>query len=384
MAALISSVMNTKDKVPFYVNACHDLGDRRAAARREHVDDRLRGRRGEDPLRAERGEERRRVGVPRDRARARGRRRVRVDLGLHRARRPAGREQARARVARQVRRARLDRRAAPRDARRASSRRSRGGRSSSPTSCSARARSSTSASRPATPRRAIIPRSRRATSSRRASCCKLEKETLGLYVSEHPLTAIRDQLRRKTDCALNELERRRDGEVVIVGGIVSSLKQMTTKKGDPMVFARLEDVTGSCEVVAFNSVYAAGARAAACWTAILIVKGRIDHKQAGRDEARRARGDRVRGDARAARGAAEGRRAHRARPASCASSPRVVKDFPGEAPVYRRPRHVDGLEAARARAELPRAAGAGLLRRGEGPARRSGRREKRARPAGYI
>ena len=50
---------------------------------------------------------------------------------------------------------------------------------------------------------------------------KLEKETLGLYVSEHPLHAVRDQLRRKTDCTLNELERRRDGEVVLVG-IVSA------------------------------------------------------------------------------------------------------------------------------------------------------------------
>src|SRR5207245_10113099 len=82
---------------------------------------------------------------------------------------------------------------------------------------------------------------------------KLEKETLGLYVSDHPLTPIRDQLRRKTDCALSELDRRRDGEIVVVGGIVSSLKMMTTKKGDPMVFAGIEDVTGACEVVAFNS-----------------------------------------------------------------------------------------------------------------------------------
>src|SRR5207245_497638 len=84
---------------------------------------------------------------------------------------------------------------------------------------------------------------------------KREKQTLGLDVPEHPLTAIRDQLRRKTDCMVNELERRRDGEIVTVGGIVSSLKQLTTKKGEPMVFAGLEDVTGSCEVVAFNSVY---------------------------------------------------------------------------------------------------------------------------------
>src|SRR5437763_16692331 len=52
---------------------------------------------------------------------------------------------------------------------------------------------------------------------------RLEKETLGLYVSEHPLTAVRDQLRRKTDASLAELERRRDGEIVTVGGIVSAL-----------------------------------------------------------------------------------------------------------------------------------------------------------------
>ena len=50
---------------------------------------------------------------------------------------------------------------------------------------------------------------------------RLEKETLGLYVSEHPLSGVREQLRRKTDATLSELERRRDGEVVTVGGIVS-------------------------------------------------------------------------------------------------------------------------------------------------------------------
>ena len=108
----------------------------------------------------------------------------------------------------------------------------------------------------------------------------MEKESLGLYVSEHPLSGIRDQLRRKTDCTLSELERRRDGEVVVVGGIVSTIKQLTTKKGEPMVFVGLEDVTGSVEVVAFNSVYAQ-ARELIVQERVLIVKGRIDHKQQG-------------------------------------------------------------------------------------------------------
>ena len=62
--------------------------DRGAAARRQRVAGRLRGRRGEDPLRPQRGQERRRGDLPRDRRRAGGGRAVRLDLGLHRARRP--------------------------------------------------------------------------------------------------------------------------------------------------------------------------------------------------------------------------------------------------------------------------------------------------------
>jgi DNA polymerase-3 subunit alpha len=161
---------------------------------------------------------------------------------------------------------------------------------------------------------------------------RLEKESLGLYVSEHPLSAIRDELRRKTDCTLAELERRRDGEVVTVGGIVAGLKQLTTKKGEPMVFAQVEDVTGGAEVVAFNSVYAI-ARELLVPDAVLVVKGRIDHKQAGETklialevsafEATPERREvRLRVDARIAQAGL------------IRDLALLVKEFPGEAPVY--------------------------------------------------
>jgi DNA polymerase-3 subunit alpha len=114
----------------------------------------------------------------------------------------------------------------------------------------------------------------------KAELLKLEKETLGLYVSEHPLHAVRDQLRRKVHCPLAELDRRRDGEIVEVGGIVSHVKALTTKKGEPMVFLRLDDLAGGAEVVVFNSVYAA-ARDLLEADRILLVKGRVDHKQEG-------------------------------------------------------------------------------------------------------
>jgi DNA polymerase-3 subunit alpha len=107
---------------------------------------------------------------------------------------------------------------------------------------------------------------------------KLEKEVLGLYVSDHPLSAVRDQLRRKTDTAMTELGARRDGDVVTVGGIVANLKQTTTKKGEPMVFLTLDDAVGSVEVVVFNSVYG-HSREHLITDRVLVVKGRVDHKE---------------------------------------------------------------------------------------------------------
>jgi DNA polymerase-3 subunit alpha len=65
-----------------------------------------------------------------------------------------------------------------------------------------------------------------------------------------------------------------------VGGIVGALKNLTTKKGEPMVFMRLDDVTGGAEIVVFNSTYAAASELCVP-DRILVVKGRVDHKQEG-------------------------------------------------------------------------------------------------------
>ena len=201
---------------------------------------------------------------------------------------------------------------------------------------------------------------------------RLEKETLGLYVSEHPLERVRTELRRKTDCALTDLERRRDGEFVTVGGIVSALKQVTTKRGEPMVFVTLDDPTGSAEVVVFNSTYAA-ARELLEADRILVVKGRVDHKQAGEtklvasevsafESALIRREVRLRIDA---------RQAHAGIVRELAL---LVADYPGDAPVYLALETSAGRAHARPRRRVPREAGGRLLRRGAGAARRSLRR----------
>jgi len=160
---------------------------------------------------------------------------------------------------------------------------------------------------------------------------RLEKETLGLYVSEHPLSSIRGELRAKTDATIAELERRRDGETVVVGGIVSEVKHLTTKRGEPMAFMRLDDVTGGIECVVFNSTYAAASELCVA-DRILVVKGRVDHKEgetkliASEVSAFEAvpikREVRLRIDARAARAGIIRELAA------------VIRDFPGESPVY--------------------------------------------------
>jgi DNA polymerase-3 subunit alpha len=161
---------------------------------------------------------------------------------------------------------------------------------------------------------------------------RLEKETLGLYVSEHPLSGVRDQLRRKTDATLGELERRRDGEIVLVGGIVSEVKQTTTKRGEPMVFLALDDPTGSVEAVVFNSTYAQ-ARELCVADRVLIVKGRVDHKQAG--ETKLIAMELTPFDAvperREVRFALDARQA----PAGVIRElARLVREFPGDSPVF--------------------------------------------------
>ena len=103
---------------------------------------------------------------------------------------------------------------------------------------------------------------------------------LGLYVSEHPLQGAKESLRKKVDCQLAEVERRRDGEILTVGGIVGAIKALTTKKGEPMVFLRLDDLSGSIETVVFNSVYASS-RDLLEADRVLVIKGRVDHKQEG-------------------------------------------------------------------------------------------------------
>ncbi len=83
---------------------------------------------------------------------------------------------------------------------------------------------------------------------------KWERELLGIYVSDHPLKEYEDFLYTKTD-PIVELTPDMDEEKVTVGGIVSEVREITTKKGQKMAFVKIADKAGEIELVVFPGTY---------------------------------------------------------------------------------------------------------------------------------
>ena len=119
-----------------------------------------------------------------------------------------------------------------------------------------------------------------ALSDQRAQLNVWERETLGLFLSSHPLKELRPALRARIECGIPELRKRRDGEWVTVGGMITECKRIRTRKGEPMLFATLDDLEGHVEMLVFNSAYAANAEKVDV-DRVVIVKGRVDHKEQG-------------------------------------------------------------------------------------------------------
>jgi DNA polymerase-3 subunit alpha len=105
----------------------------------------------------------------------------------------------------------------------------------------------------------------------------MEKEALGLYVSSHPLEGLRDQLHEEIDTPVARLGEARDGVAVWSGGLVAGLQRRPMKNGGTMATFRLEDVDGGCEVLAFNDVYEQS-RHLLVEDNIVKVKGRVDRR----------------------------------------------------------------------------------------------------------
>lgn len=82
-----------------------------------------------------------------------------------------------------------------------------------------------------------------------------EKECLGFYISGHPLDHMVDILKQFTTMDSTEAHTTEEEKDVVMGGVVQSLKEIKTKKGDIMAFVTLEDLAGSIELTIFSDLY---------------------------------------------------------------------------------------------------------------------------------
>ncbi|UFU04245.1 DNA polymerase III subunit alpha [Ruania suaedae] len=104
-----------------------------------------------------------------------------------------------------------------------------------------------------------------------------EREMLGLYVSDHPLSGIEHVLTQAADVSLATLttdETRPDGSTVTIAGLITSLQRKMSKQGNPWAAVTIEDMEGSVEVMFFGETYLAYSTVLA-QDQVVVVKGRI-------------------------------------------------------------------------------------------------------------
>ncbi|MFY9462830.1 MAG: DNA polymerase III subunit alpha [Candidatus Sungiibacteriota bacterium] len=104
-----------------------------------------------------------------------------------------------------------------------------------------------------------------------------EKELLGLYITEHPMEAYINQLKKNHALPLKDITLSLRNKTVSIVGLVSVIQKFTTKSGEPMLFVQMEDATARTEVLVFPKLLAQNPK---IWQKekILIVRGKISDK----------------------------------------------------------------------------------------------------------
>ena len=97
-----------------------------------------------------------------------------------------------------------------------------------------------------------------------------EKETLGFYVTGHPLDRYKQTLEKFTNVDALSIREVADKSAVRIGGTISSSKVIRTRKEELMGFATVEDLNGTVEVVIFPSIYASCADLLSSDTPVLV------------------------------------------------------------------------------------------------------------------
>ncbi len=82
-----------------------------------------------------------------------------------------------------------------------------------------------------------------------------ERESLGFYITGHPLLRFADRLKYVTNADSGNLNTKNDKDTVTVAGVVSGISEKTTKRKDVMCYVTLEDLQGSINIIFFAELY---------------------------------------------------------------------------------------------------------------------------------
>lgn len=108
----------------------------------------------------------------------------------------------------------------------------------------------------------------------------LEKQLLGFYLTEHPLSSSLEKINGRTTHKINELSREDGiGIRVRIGGIVNTVRTVITKNGGrEMAFVSIEDDTGIIDLVVFPTIYAVSKSK---WVErkTVVIEGKVDERE---------------------------------------------------------------------------------------------------------
>ncbi|HOM81181.1 MAG TPA: DNA polymerase III subunit alpha [Armatimonadota bacterium] len=110
-----------------------------------------------------------------------------------------------------------------------------------------------------------------------------ERDLLGFYLTDHPVMEYRPALQRMRVLTTQEVAEREDKEVVRVGGIISRIRRLNTRKGDPMMVIGLEDWLGTVEVIIWPSVLQEFAPHLQL-EKVVVIEGKVSSKDSGKEE----------------------------------------------------------------------------------------------------
>jgi len=103
-----------------------------------------------------------------------------------------------------------------------------------------------------------------------------EKELLGLYVSSHPLQSFKKMFETRTTPII-KIDNTMVEKKVLLGGLIYNAKKIITKTGKPMLFMKVEDLTGKTEVVVFPNLLERNPNALQ-ENKIVFIAGRVDNR----------------------------------------------------------------------------------------------------------